>query len=85
MTIRREEDLLVATPQLFAERFAIGVHCRTEAVAVDRAARVLHLRDLDGGGQWEEAYDALVLATGAAPVRPNLPGIDRQVRELCGE
>lgn len=74
--IQHEEDLLVATPELFANRFAIDIHCRTEVTTIDRAARTIRVRHVDSGQERIEHYDALVLATGAAPIRPNLPGID---------
>lgn len=74
--IQHEQDLLVATPDLFANRFGIQVRTRTEAVAVDRDAKTLHVRDLETGDERDESYDALVLSPGAAPIRPPLPGID---------
>jgi NADPH-dependent 2,4-dienoyl-CoA reductase/sulfur reductase-like enzyme/rhodanese-related sulfurtransferase len=75
--IQKEEDLLVATPQLFTERFAIDIHLRTEVTAIDRQARRVTVRDLDAGSERHEEYDALVLATGAGAVRPPIPGLDR--------
>lgn len=73
------KKLLVASPELFHERFAITVHTRHEVVAIDRAHRTIRVRALDGAGgagERDEPYDALVLAPGAAPIRPPLPGID---------
>ncbi len=71
-----EEDLLVATPRLFRDRFNIEVRTRSEVVAIDRAAREIEVQDLVHGRRYRERYDALVLAPGAAPIRPPLPGID---------
>ena len=34
------------------------------------------MRDLASGREYEEPYDKLILATGAAPFRPSIPGID---------
>lgn len=71
--------LLVASPELFHERFAITVRTRHEVVAIDRGQRTIRVRALDAAGgpsEHEERYDALVLAPGAAPIRPPLPGID---------
>lgn len=75
--IPREEDLLVAGPQIFEKRFRIHVHANTEAVAIDRAAGELRVRDLTTGGERSERFDHLVLSPGASPIRPPLPGIDR--------
>jgi NADPH-dependent 2,4-dienoyl-CoA reductase/sulfur reductase-like enzyme/rhodanese-related sulfurtransferase len=74
--IAEEKNLLVASPQMFRDRFRIEVRTNTEAVAIDRARRTVTLRDVAGGETCDETYDALVLAPGASPVRPPLPGID---------
>jgi len=71
-----ERELLVASPELFRERFAIDIHTDTEATAIDRDARTITVRDVRSGTVRRERYDALVLAPGAAPIRPPLPGID---------
>ncbi len=74
--IKDEAKLLVATPQLFRERFAIEVRVESEVVRIDRERREIEVRDTQSGRVSREAYDTLVLATGAAPVRPPIPGID---------
>lgn len=71
-----EKKLLVATPQLFRDRFAIEVHTEHEVLAIDRARKVITVRDLKAGATREERYDQLVLAPGASAIRPPLPGID---------
>ena len=71
--IRQEESLLVATPELFRNRFDIEVRLRSEATAIDREAGTVQVKDLDAGRSYAESYDALVLSPGAAPVRPPLP------------
>jgi len=45
-------------------------------LAIDREQREIEVRDLSTGRVYREGYDALVLAPGASPVRPPLPGID---------
>jgi NADPH-dependent 2,4-dienoyl-CoA reductase/sulfur reductase-like enzyme/rhodanese-related sulfurtransferase len=74
--ITAEAHLLVATPQLFQERFNITVHTETEAIDIDRQQRALVVRDRTTQTIRREPYDALVLATGAQAIRPPLPGID---------
>jgi NADPH-dependent 2,4-dienoyl-CoA reductase/sulfur reductase-like enzyme/rhodanese-related sulfurtransferase len=74
--IADESALLVASPALFRTRFDVGVETQTEAIAIDRAMRSLRVRDLRSGATRDERFDALVLAPGAAPVRPPLPGVD---------
>jgi NADPH-dependent 2,4-dienoyl-CoA reductase/sulfur reductase-like enzyme/rhodanese-related sulfurtransferase len=74
--IAEEAKLLVATPQLFKERFNIDVHTETDVIGIDRAKREIEVRDLKTDETRRESYDALVLATGAHAIRPPLPGID---------
>ncbi|MDX2166460.1 MAG: FAD-dependent oxidoreductase [Deltaproteobacteria bacterium] len=76
--IAEERALLVASRDTFRQRFNIAVHTRHEVIAIDRARRVVRVRDLDAPQtpERDEPYDALVLAPGAAPIRPALPGID---------
>lgn len=74
--IHDEKKLLVATPQLFRDRFAIEVRTDHEVLAIDRERQVISVRDLRSGATAEEHYDQLVLAPGASAIRPPLPGID---------
>ncbi|MBN2210298.1 MAG: FAD-dependent oxidoreductase [Sedimentisphaerales bacterium] len=49
---------------------------QTEALRIDRAKRRVQVRDMNTGrDSWLE-YDKLVLATGATPVVPEIPGVD---------
>jgi NADPH-dependent 2,4-dienoyl-CoA reductase/sulfur reductase-like enzyme/rhodanese-related sulfurtransferase len=74
--IEDEEELLVAKPDLFRERFDIEVHTESEVTAIHRDAREIEVRDLRSGRVRREHYDALVLSPGARAIRPPLPGID---------
>lgn len=74
--IVEEEKLLVATPRLFRERFNIEVRTESQVTAIDRAARTIEVKNLKTGEVSHEPYDALVLATGAEPVWPDIPGAD---------
>jgi len=74
--IADESKLLVASAETFRERFQVEVHTDTEVLAIDRARQRIAVRDLRTGREREEPYDMLVLAPGAAPVRPALPGVD---------
>ncbi|AWI08679.1 FAD-dependent oxidoreductase [Ereboglobus luteus] len=68
--------LALHTPESLAELLNVEVRTRTEAVAIDARGRTLALRNLDTGAEETLSYDKLVLAPGAAPLRPPLPGID---------
>ena len=74
--IKKEENLLIATPELFRKRFNIDVRLRSEVVAIDRIKRCITIKELESIETRIEPYDALVLSPGARPIRPDLTGID---------
>jgi len=74
--IEKEAGLLVADEQLFRERFAIQVRTRCEVTSISTESKTVTLRNVETGEAGTETYDKLVLAPGAAPIRPPLPGID---------
>ena len=74
--IADERALLVASREMFHERFNIEVHTETEVIGIDRSARTITARDIRSGDTRAERYDALVLSPGAAPIRPTLPGVN---------
>ena len=69
-------ELTLQTPESFRRRFHIDVRVRHEAFSVDRAAHTVAVRNLETGETYAEFYDRLLLAPGAEPIRPALPGID---------
>jgi NADPH-dependent 2,4-dienoyl-CoA reductase/sulfur reductase-like enzyme/rhodanese-related sulfurtransferase len=74
--IREEKDLVVASPELFKERFNIEVRTEHEVLGIDRAAKRLEVKDLRSGSVYHEPYTKLVLAPGAGAIVPPLPGVD---------
>lgn len=74
--IEQRDKLLVAPAQRLMERFRLDVRTRTEAIAIDRANRTVRLRYLENGDEYDLPYDKLILSPGAAPIRPNIPGVD---------
>jgi NADPH-dependent 2,4-dienoyl-CoA reductase/sulfur reductase-like enzyme/rhodanese-related sulfurtransferase len=74
--IQEQSKLLLASPDLFRDRFNIEVRLRNEVISIDRPSRQIVVRSLDDGREYREPYDALVLSPGASPIRPPLPGID---------
>ncbi|MFD6179784.1 FAD-dependent oxidoreductase [Streptomyces goshikiensis] len=72
--VAERDDLIARTPDEHRAR-DIDLRTRTEVVELDVAGRRVRARDLDSGAESWTGYDRLVLATGARPVRPRLPGI----------
>jgi len=67
---------VVRDPKFFLNAKGITALARTEAVAIDRGAHTVACRRLDTGESLSIAYDKLVLATGASPFMPPIPGIE---------
>lgn len=70
------DDLVVRTPQEFRDGFNIDVRTRHELVSIDLDARRLEVRATDQARTLHLGFDLLHMATGARPIRPDLPGID---------
>lgn len=75
--IKDRSQLLLQTPESLAARFRLDVRVNSEAVRIDRYAKLIHVQDLARGTSYELGYDRLVLSLGATPVRPPIPGIER--------
>ncbi|WP_393087922.1 FAD-dependent oxidoreductase [Streptomyces sp. LN704] len=69
------DRLIARSPQEHRER-GIDLRMRTEVTEIDVAGARVRSRDLESGAEAWTSYDKLVIATGARPVRPDLPGMD---------
>jgi len=74
--IKQRDALAVQTPQTLKAMLALDVRTSTEAVAIDRPSKRVQIRSLASGTEEWLAYDQLILAPGAMPLRPALSGID---------
>ena len=74
--IKKEEDLIVASPEFFRERFNIDVRTESHVRRIDREAKAIEVEELTSGKVYQEPYDALVLSPGSVPLRPRIEGID---------
>ena len=74
------EDLYSTSAHIIRDRHffenckGINVRTEVEAVAINRDNSTVTIRNLRNGRREHLAYDKLVLATGATPVRPPFPG-----------
>ncbi len=66
----------VRDPAFFQAMKGLNVRTRTRALAIDRAAKTLLVKDLNSGKEEKLPYDKLVLATGASPRMPPVEGKD---------
>ncbi len=74
--ITEREDLLVQTPEGMKAKYNIEVRTGHEALKIDRPKKEVEIEEKKTGRRYRLAYDQLVLAPGALPVRPRLSGIE---------
>lgn len=73
--IKERDRLLLQTPEDMRRRFRVDVRVQSEAIGVDRAAKTLRIHETGTGRVYEESFDAVVFATGAKAVWPDIPGL----------
>lgn len=69
-------ELAIQTPESLRNLLNLDVRTLTEATGIDRATKQVRVRSLTDGSESSISYDKLILAPGASPLRPPLPGID---------
>jgi NADPH-dependent 2,4-dienoyl-CoA reductase/sulfur reductase-like enzyme len=80
--IASRDDLFVADPAQFVERFLVDLRLNTRVIGVDPADRLVTFVD-PAGAQGTLTYDRLILATGTVPIVPRIPGIESSNVFLC--
>jgi len=76
--IEEKERLLVQTPAAMQQRFNIDVRVFNEVININPEKKVVEIYDIKADRKYTETYDKLVLSPGAMPIKPNLPGIDKE-------
>jgi NADPH-dependent 2,4-dienoyl-CoA reductase/sulfur reductase-like enzyme/rhodanese-related sulfurtransferase len=74
--IQERNKLFVQTAASFKSRFNIDVRISTEVIAIDPIQKMVSVKNLLTGEEYQESYDKLVLSPGAEPIRPPLNGIN---------
>ena len=75
-SIPKREQLLVSSPKHLRETLNIEARPFSEVIAIDRGLKTVTVHKLKTDETYTENYDKLVLATGASPIVPPLPGLD---------
>ncbi len=76
--ITDEDRILLQTPESLGLRFNIQVNVGSEVIQIDRAAKVITVRDRTKTTDEVrlESYDYLIISTGASPARPPIEGLE---------
>ena len=67
---------IVLDPAFYGKAKAIDARVETEARLIDRAAKTVTCEHLPSGETYTLPYDRLVIATGATPICPPVPGVE---------
>lgn len=70
--IESRDSLLVMPAAKFASWFNVDVRASSEACAINRGRKTVSVRGF--GGEYEEPYDKLIIATGSSPAEDPTPG-----------
>lgn len=76
--IQDRAKLLVQTADAFKARFNVDVRVASTVTRIDRAGKMITVLDMKSGQIYTEHYDKLILSPGAAPIRPNVPGVNSE-------
>lgn len=74
--IHGKDQLIVNTPESFARLTGAKVRTACEVTGVDRKEKTVTVKALESGEEFKESYDRLVIAVGASPIRPPVPGVE---------
>ncbi len=73
--ITDRKNLLVQTPEAMKNTFNIDVRINNEVTQIYPDKKEIEVKE-KSGRVYHESYDYLILSPGAAPIRPQLPGIN---------
>ncbi|WP_219588407.1 NAD(P)/FAD-dependent oxidoreductase [Kocuria flava] len=76
--VAEASELIARTPQQFRDHHDIDARTGHEVQEIDLHRRAVLVRELPTGRERWEGFDQLMIATGATPARPPLPGIQAQ-------
>jgi NADPH-dependent 2,4-dienoyl-CoA reductase/sulfur reductase-like enzyme len=68
--------LIIRSPQVFREKQNIDARVHHRVTAIDLRKRAVRVENLETGEIMEERFDHLLIATGASPILPKIPGIN---------
>ena len=76
--ITDRSKMSVQTPKSLHDRLELEVRVNTRVVQIDKDNKKVTAKNEETGKLHEETFDHLILAVGASPFKPPIPGINRQ-------
>ncbi len=75
--IDKRESLFAATPEKLHTKKNIDVRMQHEAIKINKEKRFIQIQDHVNNYEYEESYDQLIIASGASPFIPDIPGLQQ--------
>ena len=75
--IENSEDLVLMTPDVFKKQYNINARVNQEVLAINPQQKIVKIKELLTGKEYEESYDTLFMAPGANPIVPKISGYDK--------
>ena len=72
--VHHAENLVAVKLEDFIEQRKILIKLNHEALSFDSGSKTIRVNDLENSSITEHEYDVLIIATGALPIRPSIPG-----------
>lgn len=74
-TIEDPQALTLQTPESFLSRFNVDMRVNHEVIELYPESKLIRVKNLITGEEFDEVYDKLILSPGAKPTQPRLPGV----------
>ncbi|WP_411683162.1 FAD-dependent oxidoreductase [Clostridium thailandense] len=75
--IGHRDNLTPRNAEFFKKKYNIDVFRRHEVLKINTEDKILSIKNLDTEDIFNESYDKLVIATGAKPIAPDIPGAEK--------
>ena len=72
------DRLQIVTPELLRKQRNINANVNHEVIGIDTSRKVVKVKDLITGREFEDNYDKLILGTGTSPLQIPIKGIENE-------
>ncbi|MGM0419940.1 MAG: FAD-dependent oxidoreductase [Bacillota bacterium] len=74
--VEHRSSVIINKPEEFSEKYGIKMKASHEVTAIHPETKEVSFKDLTTGETGKDSYDSLIIATGASPIMPPIPGLD---------
>jgi len=72
------DHLVPRSPEFFQKKYAADIYIQHEVMSINPQDKTISIKNISTGESFQDTYDKLVIATGAAAEKPPIPGSDRK-------